>query len=53
MRKEKLTEGMTCECGKYEKYPAYIYAHWDDPVIYTCECGIAYVIFRGRATREK
>ena len=51
---EELQDGFTCECGEYEKYPAYVYAHWCTPLTYTCEkCGVTYVIFRGNAHREE
>lgn len=48
-----LTKGFTCECGKYEKYSVYVYAHWDVKLIFTCECGIKYSIIKGRATKQK
>lgn len=54
MTKRKLPEGVTCEaCGKFDKYPSYVYAHWNTPLVYTCHtegCGKKYVIIGGTAT---
>ena len=44
---EKLAEGFDCECGKYNAYSMYIYAHWDTEFIFTCECGKRYDICMG------
>ena len=35
-----LPEGYTCVCGEIHKFPTYVYAHWDDPLIHNCpKCG--------------
>ena len=50
-----LPEGLTCEaCGHFEKYPAYVYAHWTEPLVYTCKtegCGKRYEIEAGVVTQ--
>lgn len=45
--------GLTCEtCGEYEKFPAYVYAHWHEPLTYTCKvCGSRYEIEAGVITQ--
>lgn len=51
-RKKKvlpLPEGFTCACGKTNKYPLYVYAHWLVDLRLTCECGRCYVIYAGKA----
>ena len=51
-RKKKvlpLPEGFTCACGKTNKYPLYVYAHWLTDLRFTCECGRCYVIYAGKA----
>ena len=55
-RKKALPEGMTCEaCGRFDKYPAYVYAHWDIPLTFTCPtegCGKKYVVWQGNVMTE-
>lgn len=52
--RRKLPEGFTCKCGFVVKYPAYVYAHWRDVLIYTCEgCGKKYSIVCGTAKATK
>lgn len=47
---EKLAKGFRCECGAWEEYPAWLFAHWDDRVNHTCDvCGRKHVLFRGEA----
>lgn len=48
-KKEELPTGMTCKCGKFSKYPPYVYAHWCDVLTYTCECGRKYELCEGVA----
>jgi len=40
-------KGISCECGKFNEYPAYVYAHWKDDLTFTCECGRKYSILEG------
>ncbi len=37
-------DGLTCPCGKREKFSGYVYAHKNDPLTFTCECGRKYNI---------
>jgi len=44
----KIIDGFTCYCGKYYKYPPYIYSHYDMEIVFTCpSCGRKYNILRG------
>jgi hypothetical protein len=49
---KKVTEGFRCKCGKYFKYPPYVYAHWDIGLIFTCPgCAQQHYILAGKAKR--
>ena len=48
-----LPKGFTCDCGREERYPAYVYAHWNTALTYTCDCGQKWSLFRGIARKEK
>ena len=43
------TKGYTCECGLLNRYPFYVFAHWEDLLTHTCECGREYEIRHGHA----
>lgn len=47
--KAELPDGFDCECGKHNKYPMYVFAHWRDLLQFECECGRKYEICVGRA----
>jgi hypothetical protein len=48
-----LPKGFTCECGKFHRYPGYVFAHWRNLLDFTCdECGAKYSIVIGRAERK-
>lgn len=49
----ELAKGFTCACGKYEKYPPYVYAHWTTVLVFTCECGRKYQLHGGKAKEDK
>lgn len=49
----KEPTGFTCDCGEVVRYSAYVYAHWSEPLIYTCDCKRRYEIRRGKATKLK
>jgi hypothetical protein len=47
-----LRKGFKCQaCGKYERFALYVYAHWDEVLTYTCDCGQAYSIQAGSVAR--
>lgn len=44
-------KGYTCECGTEHEFPAYVYAHWREELVHSCDsCGNKHEIFMGRAT---
>jgi len=48
MSTKPLREGFTCECGKEHKFPTYVYAHWRELLIHTCDvCGAKHEICAG------
>lgn len=44
---EECPKGYYCECGKYHEFPAWVYAHWDERLDHTCECGRRNSLFEG------
>ena len=50
----KLAKGYTCrKCKTEHKYPSYVYAHWDEVLDHTCECGAVHSIYQGSASMRK
>lgn len=49
---EELPKGYKCTCGKFNEYPAYVYAHWDIELVHTCDCGKIWTICEGEASEE-
>ena len=44
-------KGFTCECGEPHVYGVYVYAHWQEDLVHTCEkCSAKHNIRRGYAT---
>ena len=52
MKKKELPKGFECRCGKFNEFPAYVFAHWREDLVFTCACGRTYGIMQGRATYE-
>jgi hypothetical protein len=48
-KKKPLPKGFTCRCGVFNEYPVYLFAHWDEELVFTCDCKRAYVILQGEA----
>lgn len=45
-----LPKGITCECGHFMPFGAWVYAHWHEDLVATCEaCGRKYSLRRGIA----
>lgn len=57
MKEERdLTKGYICSglrCGRYHKFPAYVYAHMNEEIVHTCECGRKNIICEGSVTLGK
>lgn len=43
------SKGVTCRCGKFTPYDAYVYAHWTIDLTLTCDCGRKWVTNHGVA----
>ena len=51
MSKPEMPTGYECAtCGKRHNYPAYVYAHWNEPLTHECECGAKHSVCRGKAS---
>lgn len=50
MSEENVAKGYTCACGVFNRYDAYVYAHWRIKLYATCDCGRKYAIFCGHAS---
>jgi hypothetical protein len=51
MADTELIEGYTCTCGEHHKYPAYVFSHYYEVLVHTCEkCGAKHEILEGEAT---
>jgi len=50
MKTDKLPKGFMCKCGVWHSFPMYVYAHFREPLTYTCErCNRRYEILLGVA----
>lgn len=39
MKQIEGEHGYTCECGKFNKFTAWVYAHMHVRILHECECG--------------
>lgn len=47
---EDLPKGFDCECGEHHVYPLYVFAHWTDELVFSCDiCKRTYTIQYGEA----
>jgi Zn finger protein HypA/HybF involved in hydrogenase expression len=48
--KNKAERSFECKCKRRYVFPAYVHAHWNEVLIFTCPtCGTKYKTRRGRA----
>lgn len=41
-------KGYTCKkCKKFNPYEPYVFAHWNECLIHTCECGARHSFYAG------
>ena len=46
-------KGFRCSgCNQRHEFPPYVYAHWDEELTHTCDCGVRHIIVNGTATQE-
>ena len=44
-----MRKGYTCEwCQQKHDFPAWVFAHYDEELIHTCECGAKILFEKGR-----
>ena len=43
-------DALVCPCGVETPLPAYVAAHWEEKILFTCRCGKLYWIERGKVT---
>ena len=52
--KKVIPKGFNCStCARYEAFPMYVYAHGEDPITFTCDCGAKHSIIMGHAMQIK
>lgn len=52
MADQELPTSYKCVCGEEHKFPAYVFAHWDEELAHTCgKCGARHRIVQGKATQ--
>jgi transcription elongation factor Elf1 len=51
----ELSKGFNCSwCGKYHEFALYVFSHWRDLLVHTCDaCGAVHKIVCGQAWRKK
>lgn len=50
MTNDAMPSSYTCAaCKKQHDYPAYVFAHWNESITHTCDCGAKSRILRGHA----
>lgn len=50
---QETPKGYTCDCGKFHKFPSYVYAHWSEYLNHTCDCGNINELIQGYRTDEE
>jgi len=54
VRDDDTPKGFTCECGKKHNFSAYVFAHWNERLVHTCDqCNRLHTICAGEATIRK
>lgn len=54
MSKKEMPKGFNCKnpkCKKWDDFGVYVYAHWNEELIHTCECGQQHRVKAGKVTR--
>jgi len=47
----KPAKGYKCECGKFNEFHAWVYAHWNELITHHCECGRKNYLCEGDVAR--
>lgn len=52
IRNTVLPSGYRCDCGKFHKFPSYVFAHWRQSIRHACDrCETIHTIFAGEVIR--
>lgn len=50
--KKKVPKGITCLCDKFTPFGGWVYAHWSEPIKFTCDnCGRKVDVIEGEPIR--
>lgn len=53
-KNKDMPEGFKCGgCGTFHKFDAYVWAHWNERLTHTCECGVVVDIVGGGISPHK
>lgn len=44
---EETNTGVTCPCGRFLPFEAYVFAHWAYKLTHACECGRVLTVCEG------
>jgi|GEM_PF-2581419 len=50
MNRNKLPRGFVCRCGTRHNFHPWVYAHWEERLVFTCpvkDCGVKWDILSG------
>ncbi len=53
LKGDSMKKGFTCNCGKFNAFTGYVFAHWNELLVFTCSCGTEYNVFSGVAYENK
>ncbi len=45
--------GHRCDCGKVHEWPMYVFAHMNNHIKHTCDCGIESDIYHGNIEKQE
>lgn len=49
-----MKKGFKCKCGTDHTYSSYVYAHWNETIVFNCHvCDLKWNIFKGKNTLIK
>jgi hypothetical protein len=45
-----MRKGYRCECGERHQFGVYVFAHWNDEIVHTCQCGRRHMVQSGEVS---
>ena len=46
---DKNPKAYLCKCTRTNEFSDYVFEHWNEHLLHTCECGRKHVIYQGQA----